>query len=192
MNEAEIENGFAKAGSGEWLVGAAQPVAALGNYVQQGLRGWIVPDRAKLHCVKAEGKIWCASKEQPFLTHLTCAAPISVVSDRLLLAPASARTGASLIRIIPFNFSNAICVTECGSEWVVLATRSRLQRLPLAEGEILSVRPEAAVAWTTPRPTGFCPKIGLADILIPKKRNRNLMLHFYGPGIVWMEGADAS
>lgn len=192
MNEATIENGFAKVGSGSWLVGSYQPTAVKGVCTQQNLRGWLVPDRSRLHLVKVEGSMWCAAKEQPFLTHLSCAAPITVVSDRLLLAPSQARTGSTLLRVIPFSLSNAICVTECRTEWIVLATRSRMSRLVLAEGEKLMVRPEAAVAWTTQNPTGFCPKIGLTDILIPKKRNSKLLLYFNGPGIVWVEGSNAS
>lgn len=192
MNEPLIENGFAKVGGGTWLVGANQPAAALGTFTPKNFRGWLVPDRSRVHLVENSGTLWCAEKERPFLTHIACAAPISVVSDRLLLAPAAARSASTLVRVIPFSVRNAICVTECTKEWIVLATRSRLVRIVLEEGELLTTRLECAVAWSTPKPTGFCPKLKLTDILLPKKRNNNLMLHFYGPGIVWLEGANAS
>ena len=73
-----------------------------------------------------------------------------------------------------------------------MATQSRTTRVTLSEGEMLTMRIESAVAWTTKHPTGYCPKLGIMDILIPRKHDRNLMLHFYGPGIVWMEGANAT
>lgn len=192
MNEAVIENGFARVGSGSWISGTMQPTAVKGSCVQKAFRGWLVPDRARLRTLTVDGTIWCSEKTRPFLTHLTCAAPLAVVSDRILLAPAEARSGAALVRLIPFSFRNAICITNCESEWVIVATQSRLTRVPLEEDELLTVRPEAAVAWTTRRPTGFCPRISLRDIFIPKQQNRNLMLHFYGPGIVWLEGSNAS
>ena len=192
MNEATIENGFAKVGSGAWLIGASQPVAFLGNCVQRSLKGWLVPDRAKLSIVELDGNASCANALRPFLTQIPCAAPIVAVSSKLLVAPLVARTGGRLIRTIPFSFRNAICVTECSSEWIVMATQSRTTRVTLSEGEMLTMRIESAVAWTTKHPTGYCPKLGIMDILIPRKHDRNLMLHFYGPGIVWMEGANAT
>ncbi|MBQ7650825.1 MAG: hypothetical protein IJS15_07690, partial [Victivallales bacterium] len=130
--------------------------------------------------------------QHPFLTEIPCAAPIAAVSSKLLVAPIAARTGGRLMRVIPFSFRNAVCVTECASEWIVMATRSRTTRVSLAEGEMLTVRIESAVAWTTKPPTGYCPRISVTDILIPRRGDRNMMLHFYGPGIVWMEGANAS
>ena len=75
---------------------------------------------------------------------------------------------------------------------MVLATSSRTTRISLKENELLTARVESAVAWTTPAPTGFMPRIGLWDILAPRQRTRNLMLHFYGPGVVWLEGSNAS
>ena len=192
MDEAVIENGFAKVGSGAWLVGASQPTAVLGNSVSRSLKGWLVPDRMKLHLAEVNGTAICGSATRPFLTQVACAAPLTVVSTKLLVAPATARTAGRLIRIIPFSFKNAICVTEFGSGWVVLATQSRTTRIPLEEGETLTARVEAAVAWTTQRPTGFCPRITLKDILFPKRRDGNLMLHFFGPGIIWLEGSNAS
>ncbi len=192
MNEAVIENGFATVGHGIWLMGAAQPTAVLGTSVPRPLKGWLVPDRAKLHMVEVDGTAHCAMAPRPFLTRIDCAVPVSVVSAKLLVASANTRRGGRMLRIIPFSFRNAVCVTECADEWVVMATQSRTTRLSLEEGEVLTARVEAAVAWTTKAPTGFCPRLGLTDILIPKRMDRNLMLHFYGPGIVWLEGSNAS
>ena len=105
---------------------------------------------------------------------------------------AEAREKAQVLRVIPFSFRNALCVTHFASEWVVLATASRTTRISLKENELLTARVESAVAWTTAAPTGFLPRIGLWDVLAPRQRARNLMLHFYGPGVVWLEGSDAS
>ncbi len=192
MDEAVIENGFAKVGNGTWLVGAAQPTAVLGSGAPRSLKGWLVPDRMKLRLVEVNGSASCGLATKPFLTQITCAAPLTAVSAKVLVAPANARTNGRLMRIIPFSFAHAICVTEFGSGWVVLATQSRTTRIPLEEGEMLTVRVESAVAWTTRRPTGFCPRISLKDIFLPKRRDGNMMLHFFGPGIIWLEGSNAS
>ena len=78
-----------------------------------------------------------------------------------------------------------------GSAWVVMATASRTARVSVADGETLSVRPEAVVAWTGPRPTGFCPKLGIWDILLPRGP-KDLLFTFHGPSLVWIEGSFAS
>jgi len=192
MNEPLLENGFAKLGAGLWLVGASQPTAVLGNCLPKALKGWLVPDRSKLHLVDVTGQACCGMARRPFLTHIPCAAPLTALSDRVLVAPAAARKGGRVLRIIPFSFRNALCVTLFTEEWVVLATSSRTARFSLKEGELLSVRAESAVAWTTRNPTGFVSRLNLRDILIPRSRERNLKLHFYGPGVVWLEGSDAS
>ena len=192
MDEAIIENGFAKVGHGKWLVGGSQPTAVLGDSVMRSLKGWFVPDRMKLRLIELEDSASCGSATKPFLTQIACAAPLTVVSTKILIAPATARTDGKLLRIIPFSFKHAICVTEFGSGWVVVATQSRTTRISLKDDELLTVRVESAVAWTTKRPTGFCPRITLKDIFIPKRRDGNLMLHFYGPGIIWLEGSNAS
>ncbi|MBQ8126016.1 MAG: hypothetical protein IJ173_09075, partial [Kiritimatiellae bacterium] len=44
------------------------------------------------------------------------------------------------------------------------------------------------VAWTGNRPTGFVRRLGLWDVLLPRAP-RDLLLHFHGPCIVWIEGA---
>ncbi|MBQ4479524.1 MAG: hypothetical protein II943_02690 [Victivallales bacterium] len=192
MNEPQIENGFAKVGAGTWLVGTSQPTAVIGNSTPRSLKGWLVPDRSKLHLVEVTDRACCGAANRPFLTQVPCAAPLVAVSAKVLLAPVEARQGAKVLRVIPFSFRNALCVTKFASEWVVLATSSRTTRVSLKENELLTVRVESAVAWTTQNPTGFMPRIGLWDILIPRQRDRNLMLHFYGPGVVWVEGSDAS
>ncbi len=72
--------------------------------------------------------------------------------------------------------------------WVVMSTASRTARLVVADGESLSVRPESVVAWSGPVPTGFCPKLGLWDVLLPRGP-KDLLFNFYGPAIVWVEGS---
>ena len=111
------------------------------------------------------------------------------MSDKVLVAPAAARTGARLLRVVPMSFARSLRVTEFSSEWVVMATRSRTARIALADGESLGVRPDAAVAWTGSRPTGFCPRLRLLDVLLPRGP-RDLLLHFHGPAIVWIEGSE--
>ena len=70
-----------------------------------------------------------------------------------------------------------------------MATASRTARVQVGEGDTLSVRPDAAVAWTGNHPTGFCPKLGLFDILLPRGP-KDLLLHFHGPCVVWIEGSN--
>ena len=78
-----------------------------------------------------------------------------------------------------------------GHTTATASTSGRTTRTVLKEGELLAARVESAVAWTTRPPTGFAPRIRLRDLLIPRPRDKNLMLHFYGPGVVWLEGSDA-
>ena len=84
----------------------------------------------------------------------------------------------------------ALCATEFGGEWVVVATASRACRVPLEDGQTLSVRPEAVVAWTGKAPTGYCPRLSLWDVLL-LRGPRDLLFTFYGPGVVWIEGSGA-
>ncbi len=72
-----------------------------------------------------------------------------------------------------------------------MATVSRTARIAVAEGETVSARPEAVVAWTGRNPTGFCPRISVWDVLLPRGA-RDLLLTFYGPGVVWVEGGGAN
>ena len=69
-----------------------------------------------------------------------------------------------------------------------MATTSRTERIQVADGDMLSVRPDAVVAWTGNRPTGFCPKLSVWDVLLPRGP-RNMLFHFHGPSVVWIEGA---
>ena len=188
---AEFSGGFAVVGAGAWLFGRAQPAAVRGTLKSRGLKGFVCPDRAALSlCEIAEsGSAHCAASDRPFLTRIDCGAPVTAVSDKVLVAPAEARSGARLLRVVPMSFARAIRTTEFSSEWVVMATRSRTARVALADGESLGVRPDAAVAWTGARPTGFCPRLRLLDVLLPRGP-RDLLLHFHGPAIVWIEGSE--
>ena len=200
-----IENGFAEVGGGSWLMGHGQPAAFRGTAVRRRRTGWCVRDRGSLDLVDTTGPAKCADSTRPFLTHIPCAEPIFAVSGKVLVAPAAARKDAQTVKLIPMSVRGALCVTEFGERgtgngergtgngegdgcWVVTATAGRTARVQVAEGETLSVRPEAAVAWTGKRPTGFCPKLGLIDILLPRGP-RDLLLTFYGPCLVWIEGS---
>lgn len=225
---AEIAGGFAVVGAGAWLFGPAQPAASRGTLRRRGLKGFVCPDRAALslceiaapgsHVQKSEpsngeppaerqaaAAAWCSAANRPFLTRIDCGVPVSAVSDKVLVAPAAARSGARLVRVVPMSFARSIRVTEFAppsdlppegspeprtdSSWVVMATRSRTTRVALADGESLGVRPEAAVAWTGARPSGFCPRMRLLDVFLPRGP-RDLLLHFHGPSIVWFEGSE--
>ena len=191
MNEPIIENGMATAKAGLYLASRGQPTAYLGTAAFRGLRGVFVPDRAAYQVIETNGTAHFADGGRPFVTHLTCAAPITVVAAKVLLAPVGARTGAELVRLIPLSLRGAVRTTTFSHEWVAIATASRTARVTLAEDGIFTVRADAAVAWTTKRPVGFVPRLRLRDILLPRKRQENLMMHFYGPGTVWFEGAKA-
>ena len=186
----KIEGGFAEVGAGAWLMGRGQPVAFFGSAVRRRRKGFFLRDRSALDLVETTGAAKCADARRPFLTHIPCAAPISAASAKVLVAPAAARTGAEVVKMIPMSLKGSLCVTVFGENWVVMATASRTARLQVADGDTLSVRPESIVAWTGNRPTGFCPKIGLWDILLPRGP-KNLLLHFHGPSVVWVEGANA-
>ena len=212
----ELSSGFAVVGPGAWLFGAAQPAAVRGTLRVRGLKGFVCPDRGALsrgelsaekshaesaenaefksHTESADGteqdaRAWCSASACPFLTRIDCGVPVTAVSDKVLVAPAAARSGARLLRVVPMSFARSIRTTEFSSEWVVMATRSRTARVALADGESLGVRPEAAVAWTGARPSGFCPRLHLLDGLLPRGP-RDLLLHFHGPAIVWIEGSE--
>ena len=199
MSDAvRIEGGFAEVGAGSWLMGRGQPAAFFGSAVRRRRRGLFLRDRQSLDLVETSSAAKCADARRPFLTHIPCAAPISAVSSKVLVAPASARSGSEMMKVVPMSLRNAICVTKFAlageglgagnaSSWVVMATASRTARLQVADGDTLSVRPEAVVAWTGNRPTGFCPKLGVWDIILPRGP-RDLLLHFHGPSVVWTEG----
>jgi uncharacterized protein (AIM24 family) len=188
--EATIEGGFAHVQDGMWLMGASQPVAYRGSLTERRVPGWIVPDRARLHNLEVVGKASCSDAKHPFLTRIDCAERLFVNSERILVAPTAARVGSQLLRVIPMSFKYALSVTEFKNPgWAVVATASRVNRFVLAEGEVLSVRLASVVAWTTKRPVGHCPKLTMRDLLIPRRQAKALWLNFYGPGVVWTEGA---
>jgi len=184
----EIAGGFAEVGAGEWLMGRGQPAAFFGKAVRRPRRGWRVRDRSRLDLVETTAAAKCADSSRPFLTHIPCAAPVSAVSEKVLVAPAKARKDARFVKLIPMSLKNALCVTEFREEWVVMATAGRTCRMPLDDGQTLSVRPEAVVAWTGRNPTGFCQRLSLWDVLLPRPP-RDILLTFYGPGVVWTEGS---
>ena len=186
----KIEGGFAEVGAGAWLMGRGQPAAFLGSAVRRRRKGFFLRDRSALDLVETTAVAKCADARRPFLTHIPCAARISAVSSKVLVTPAAAWAGAAVVKIVPMSMRNALCVTMFDGEWVVMATASRTARLQVADGDTLSARPEAVVAWTGNRPTGFCPKLGLWDILLPRGP-KNLLLHFHGPSVVWVEGVHA-
>jgi hypothetical protein len=189
MNEPKIENGFAVVEAGSWLIGRGQPSAALGKFSVSPLKGFIVPDRRELSVLKSEGDSYLSSSGRPFLAHLSSVESLSAVSAKILAAPFEARKEAKLLKIIPFSFREAIPVTRFAIGWVVTATRSRLKRIVLKEGDVLCVKREAAVAWTGKDPVGVAGRVRLRDLLIPKRKT-SLALDFYGPQVVWVEGSD--
>ncbi len=191
MNDPILEQGMARVVAGSYLAAEAQPVACFKTVKVSGLGGFIVPDRAALRTVETTGEAYFASAESPFLTALTALpdTPLGVVSTKLLVAPREARQKGLSLKVIPMSFARAIPVTLLQKSWCVLATKSRVTRVTLEEGETLTVRPEALVAWIGKMPTGFCPKLRLIDIFLPRNP-RNLALNFHGPATVWFEGSD--
>ena len=185
-----IESGFAEVDAGTWLVSRVQPAAFFGETSRLRRKGWIVRDRSALDLIETTGRTFCADAARPFLTYIPCAAPVFAVSGKVLVAPVDARKGASVVKAVPMGARHALCVTEFGNEWVVAATSSRTDRVALTDGETFSVRPEAVVAWTGKPPTGFCPKLSIWDVLLPRGP-RDLLFTFYGPGVVWIEGSGA-
>jgi len=194
----KIEGGFAEVDAGLWLMGHGQPAAFFGKAVHRRRKGWCVRDRSRLELVETTAAAKCADASRPFLTHIPCAAPVFAASGKVLVAPAAARRNAHVVKVVPMSARNALCVTEFGEQgtgdgepgggWVVMATAGRTARVALEDDQTISVRPEAVVAWTGKAPTGFCPKLSLWDILLPRG-SRNLLFTFYGPGVVWVEGS---
>lgn len=164
MDAEEIENGFVRvAAVGQWLSGVGQPAAEDGEWA------------------------YFSSSSRPFLTRLDLGAQTSVVADKLLVAPKRSKIRRRLLRLVPFSFRNAIRTYELEGGWAVMATASRVRRIQLAEGGTLEVAPTALVAYLGRRPTGFCPRLRLRDLVLP--RAPRLRLHFHGPATVWVEGA---
>ena len=190
MSEVEIAHGCARAPSGEWLMAVRQPVASAGDCRVTGQGGLFVPDRPHLRVAVATGDVYCASAENPFLPRLDAPPDesVSVVSGKVLIAPKQTRVGARGIGPVPMSLRRKTVVTDFRSGWVVTATRSRVTRVALDEGGELSVRPDALVAWVGRDPTGFCRRLGLMDLLLPRGP-RDLAFRFHGPAVVWFEGA---
>ncbi len=188
--EATIESGFAHVTDGAWLIGTSQPAAYRGKLRDCRLKGWVVPDRVRMRSVEVEGTLSCSDAKCPFLARLDCAEQLFVVSERILVAPTEARVRGHLVRVIPMSFRKALVVTEFKNPgWAVVATVSRVHRIVLGEDDVVSVRLASAVAWTTKRPTGYCPKLTMRDLLMPRRQRKALWLNFYGPGVVWVEGS---
>lgn len=193
--EAEFENGFARVEGGEWLYGVRRPAAVLGTLSAKRLpraegswwRRLFRPDRRRLQCATLAGRMWCGERERPFLTRIDLAERVTVVTEKLLLAPASSRRASSLLRVVPFSLRDAICTTVMEGGWVVAATKGRTMRVAVAEGETLGVVPEAVVAWTGHAPTGYCPRLRLRDLVLPRAP-KCVNLNFHGPCVVWFEG----
>ena len=183
-----LQNGHVVLKAGIWLTSAGQPVAYRGGVRMKGLRGLVVPDRAAYRIVETSGETWFADAARPFLTHIPCAAPLTAVAAKVLVAPVAARTGAEIVRLVPLSWKGAVRATRFEHEWVIFATQSRVEKAVLDEGEVFTVQAGAAVAWTTKRPVGYVPRLKLGDVLLPRRRQTNLAMHFYGPGIVWFEG----
>ena len=190
MEEALIENGAAKVPPGKWLCGRNQPAASLGKAALRSLKGFVVPDRAWVRTATVEGPAWFASADAPFLTRIPALPDeaLSVVSSKVLVAPFASRVGAKSLKLVPMSFRRATPVTAFRFGWVVTATRGRVTRVALEDGETLTVRPEALVAWIGKEPTGFCPKLSVLDILLPRGP-KGLAYSFHGPCVVWFEGA---
>lgn len=190
MDEAVLENGAAKICGGTWLMGCGQPAAFFGTMARGGLKGFVVPDRAAVRVVTTSGEAWCADAEKPFLTRLSALPddPLNVVSSKLLVAPAGSRIGAKGLKLVPFSLRQATAVTQFRQGWAVLSTKSRVTRVVLEDGATLTVRPESLVAWVGKDPTGFCPKLTVLDILLPRGP-KNLAYTFHGPAVVWFEGS---
>jgi hypothetical protein len=189
MNEPKIENGFAVVEAGSWLVGRGQPSAALGDFSVESLKGFIVPDRRELFALKNADEAFLSSGERPFLSHLVSVEKLNVVSRKILVAPLEARKEAKLLKLIPFSFREVMPVTRFALGWVVTATKSRLRRIVLKDGDVLCVKRESAVAWTGKDPVGVAGRVKLRDFFLPKK-TVSLALDFYGPQVVWVEGSD--
>ncbi len=187
MVPVAIEGGFAQVGAGEWLMGRSQPVACTSALRRLGRRGWFVRDRSRLVRTSFSGTAYCSDSARPFITHIPCAAPVCAVSSKVLVAPAGARSGDMFVKPVPMSLAAAFCATEFSCEWIVVATAGRTRRIVLADGDTLGVRREALVAWTGRRPTGYCPKLGVFDLILPRPP-KEFMLDFHGPCIVWIEG----
>ena len=106
-----IANGFAGVDAGRWLMSRGQPAAFFGSAVRRRRKGWCVRDRGRLDLVETTGDATCADATRPFLTYVPCAEPVFAVSDKVLVAPAAARTNAHLVKTIHMSARRALCAT---------------------------------------------------------------------------------
>ena len=195
MMEAQIESGFARVEDGEWLFAAKQPSAVFGTLAERrppaGEGSWwrrmFQPDRRRLMFATLSGRAWFGDRERPFLARLDLAERVTVATEKLLVAPLASRRTGALLRIVPFSTRGAICTTALETGWAVTATAGRVARAVVAEGETLGVKPEAVVAWTGKPPTGFCPRLRVRDLFLPRAP-KCMRLNFHGPCVVWFEG----
>lgn len=190
MLEATIENGAAKVPAGKWLMSRLQPVASLGSATVRSQRGLFVPDRAFALLAETSGAAWCSDSKRPFLTRLVALPDKSlcVVSGKILVAPAESRVGARNVKLVPMSFRRSTTVSEFRFGWAIAATAGRVTHVAVADGETITVRPEALVAWIGKDPTGFCPKLSALDMFLPRQP-KNLAFSFHGPCDVWFEGS---
>ena len=189
-DEAEISGGFVTVGAGAWLLGSGQPAlsdCSFGSVI--GLRHWFLsPDRSRLSTARYDcGKMICSSSSRPFVTRLDPTESLSVVTEKLLVAPAYRRSRGRLLRLSAMSFSRAICLTEFRLSWAVVATRSRVMRHVVADGETCTVSAQSVVAWSGRRPSVSCGRITALDLLLPR-RPKSVSLVFHGHCVVWIEG----
>ena len=165
MNDFEIAGGFAKV-KGEDKLFTGYPFAA-----------------------RRGGTLSYSLAAKPFLTPITIPLDerVSVVTEKLLVAPKAAVKKRRMQRVIPFSFRAALRVTEVTAPWAIAASASRVERLTLAEGEVATIAVGAVVAWSGKPPTGFLPRIRLRDLFLPRVKPQ-LYLNFYGPAVIWHEG----
>ena len=137
-----------------------------------------------------------ASSTRPFLTPITIPldTTVSIVSDKLLVAPRAAVLRKRLRRLIPFSFKNALRYHDVTAPWAVACTRSRVERIVLAEGETATLVASSLVAWSGNPPNGFIPRLRLRDIFqfpsVGRVAPRPPCLHvrFFGPAVIYFEG----
>ncbi len=200
----DIENGFAIVKADEDLLCQPDgPTAIRGGSVTltrlpllktvKWYKRLFTPDRFRLKKCQAsntEIKLFFSDSKRPFLTLLGAPmdSPLTVVTERLLVCPLRARIASSLQRVLPMSLKNAICTTQLQNCWCVMGTATRTTRVVLESTlDELTVKQEAVVAWTTPEPRGFCPKLRVRDMFLPRPP-KNLGLIFHGPGVVWLQG----
>lgn len=194
MGNILIDKGFAIAEAGDWLTRQGQPVAALAQKVTTcGSRipgRLFAPDRRVLRRFVSVNRSYFALANRPFLTRIELLAddPVSVLTDKLLLAPTIARQSSRMVRIIPMSFRGALMVTTfMKGDAIVTATKGRTTMVSVPQDEVFSVVPSGVIAWTGRAPVGCVPRLSIRDLFLPRLPG-NLTLSFVGPCHVWFEG----